>query len=424
MTTAVETVAIVCTGCQASKQTKPTRTGLARLPRGWHRLAQTVLCKTCWKARYMARAVTFAVAGPVGAEWSDFRKALATAWGQSTALANWVTRELAKADTVRTPKDEKLDALPRVYLYPAARRSFPEFSTQSLVCVLNAVAANYTKARLETVWRSEASLRNYRYPYPYPVDADGWKAFRGDGGERLVSLRLGGERFTLRLGGGRPWKRQAAVFDKILADEVLGREAAVYRVRANPGDHRNGTSETAKGGGPRTYWRVMLKLAVWLAREKPGYRAGTMQLRTTPDSFLVAEAEGREPWVVNADHVRRWHLNHRAFLQRISEDSKYEKRWPRRARLNLNAHREDRCRKYGHRIGTFLDTASKMVAEFARRQGIATVEYDDSERGYLPEFPYHRLKELLTRKLDERGITLHAASGEVVDENPDGARRE
>jgi hypothetical protein len=225
-------VAIHCSVCGMARKTKPTANGLLRLPTGWHRWSDKPFCANCWLKKYALRTVTFPVTGPVGREWKDLRIALAACWAQSTGLANWCVTELAKADVVRMPNDSKIPAMPRVYLYPEARRRFPEMSVAALTAVLHATENRYRKARLEVIWRCEANLPRYRYPAPYPVSKPAWKARYGPDNIPLVDVPLAGERWTLRLDRWWNRKRPLLSFNRIVSGEAVKGELAIYRVRA------------------------------------------------------------------------------------------------------------------------------------------------------------------------------------------------
>jgi hypothetical protein len=163
--------------------------------------------------------------------------------------------------------------------------------------------------------------------------------------------------------------------------------------------------------------RTLLKLVFHATRKPVGELTGTILVRTDPAAFWVCELQGRQPWIVNADHARRWVAEHTVYRQRMSEDLKYEKRWPVEMRRNMLRSLEDRCRKMNDRLATWCQEASKMLAEFARRQKAATVIYDDRNQAYLPKFPWFRLLEMVKNKLDERGIRLVCESER--DESPD-----
>jgi hypothetical protein len=174
--------AIACS-CGQTRETK-------RLPPGWHRdTVGVVHCPRCWQERYVLRAVTIPVVGPVGATWPELREALKVCWRDATRLANWAVCELAKADCVRSPEMQKLPKPPAVYLYPGAREFVPGLDPGSVVAILHTVEQRYRRRRYETHWRGSASLANYHYPTPYPVRSRDWSVSEGEGGSVLWACR-------------------------------------------------------------------------------------------------------------------------------------------------------------------------------------------------------------------------------------------
>lgn len=407
---------IACDRCESSKETAATRRGMARLPRGWSRHQGAIWCAKCWDAAYLLRAITIPVAGPVSGDWPAFRAALAAAWSQSTCLANWAVSQLLRAEAPRMPGDAKLPPAPKLYLYPAARSAFPELSTAAVVSVLNSVERRYRKARYQAVWLSSDRPPVYRYPMPYPLSAACWKVSQGDGGQWLLSLPLGGERWTIRLRGGHQFARQLAAVRKLLAGEAVPGELAIYRVRASGGDHRPGVE--GRGGDTWPTWRIMAKLVMYLPRPPARERSGTLHVRTGAEAIVTALDEEREKlWTYNAEHARTWLWRHRQRLDALSEDAKAEFRRPKRRRRALDLDREKLVAKQHHRMDTLLHQISAALVGFARRRGYASVAYDDSDHSWHQEFPWYRLRELVRQKLSAEGIEL--ASGEMATETPD-----
>ena len=398
-----------CAGCRSERATKVTGAGRERLPPGWHRRGDVeVFCGECWRGRYLLRAVTIPVAGPVDREWPELREALARCWSDSTAVANWCMTELAKRDHVRHPSDEKCPPMGRIYLYPDARKRFPGLSTNALVSLLNSTERRYRKARFAVQWTHAASLPLFRYPVPYPMHNRTWRARRGDGGEALIDATFAGERWTLRLRGGHEFRRQFGAFDKIAKGQAVQGELVFYRVRASSGDHRPGVEDRTAGGGPRIAFRVMAKMVAWLPRPATAERQEDrlLVLRTREDCFWLAEIEGLPPWILNGDHVRRWVAEHAVRRQRLAEDLKHEKRWPKPQRLAMLAKLDACCRKQHDRLKTWIGQCAASVAGYARRQHVTRVSYDDSARGYVDSFPWSQLETALASKLDEYGIVL------------------
>lgn len=339
----------------------------------------------------VCRAVAFPVT-PTSCAWKDLDPLLAAAWAEATALANWAVLEMAKADVARTPAMAELPPAPRVPLYRLfqayAGRAAWAGAAAAANCVLRAVQRKYLKERFDVVWRRARALPTFRYPHPFPVHNQAW-ACRLEGKDAVPTVTLGlpGGRVEVRMANRAEMRRQVALF-RLLADGTAKRgEAALYK----KGKH------------------TLLKLVGHFPRPKDEGLTGTLCVRTDPHAFWVSEQDGRAPWVVNADHVRRWAAAHHAYLQRVAEDTKHEKRWPAGMRRHINRSRALRCRKHNDRLATWCHEAAKMLAQFALRQKAAEVLYDDQDLGYLASFPWARLRENLKNKLDERGIVLTAA---------------
>ncbi len=368
------------------------------------------------------------VARPVDIDWPGLRERLHRAWSMSTALANWSVTELAKNDVTKTAAMAKLPKMPSIYLYGLfggySARGDWQGATQGANAVLNSVQRKYEKSRFAVVWLRSASLPNFRYPMPFPVDTDGWSASWSDDGRKvpLVSICLPGGRVTLQLRREASLGRQLAMFGQIAAGAAIACEAAVYR-QLKGGSHRNGTAGREAGGGRKQQSDVMVKLVAWFPRPAQKEVTGTMALRTHPDALWVAELEGHSSWILNADHVRRWAAEHRCKLQRTAEDTKADKRVPTAQRKRVSELRQTWSRKYDGRMKTFCHTAAKQLAEYAERQKVAEVIYDNSIRSYLPDFCWARLEGCLKQKLDERGILLTAAvpPEEVADDTEPSA---
>ena len=78
------------------------------------------------------RSLVLPIAGPVDATWPELRVALREAWGETTRAANWMLTELYARDIRRGAQDKKLGKMPKVYLYPEARKLFPLLASQTL----------------------------------------------------------------------------------------------------------------------------------------------------------------------------------------------------------------------------------------------------------------------------------------------------
>jgi len=336
---------------------------------------------------------------------------------QATEAANFAVTELAKSEPPKA--DGKLGKwkVP-ASLYLDCRAAFPQLDSQSLGSILQGVKKRYGKRRFEVHGLHKAALPTYRYPVPIPVPAKDAKLEKRDH-RYLLTLRLAGKRYTLALRskrrGRHSFARQLAALDRVLAGESLIGEVQVGRQNASGNDHRSAVSESVNGR--KEYSRVVCRIAVWLPRQTKRERSGTMHLRTDRDAFWIAVVEGRDPWRLHADHVRRWVVRHRRQLNRLSDDTKFEKRWPKEQRESINGFRQRLCDRQNARLAEWCRQAAAMLANYADRQNVAEVVYDDRMRPSY-EFPWSRIAERLSQLLDEKGIKLVRVGGSA-EKKPD-----
>jgi transposase len=168
---------------------------------------------------------------------------------------------------------------------------------------------------------------------------------------------------------------------------------------------------------PLMHYRVMVKMSAWLPGNETRPRQGVVAVHTGTDCLWRIDGE---PWPY-ADHVRRWCANHEIFLKRIGLDCKYEKRWPKRARGNINAYREQRCHKFRQRIQTAIQELTAQLVNHLDRRSIAEIQYNDAERSYLTNCAWYQLAQLLRQKAEERGIRMLVESGQGITENEEVA---
>ncbi len=432
------TNSVTCSGCAKEATAKKTSKGI-RVPKGWKRRGQETYCAECWSKLYRLRAVIFPVAEVLDGEWKDFTSALRDCWGRSTALANWAVTELAKADIVRKSTDVKMPSMPAINLYQLwqnhHQRSEWIGAAQSANAVLHSVEQKYRKVRLEVIWSGAAVLPRHRYPVPFPAHNAAWTAAYQEyvgKDEQIskvptISVPLGMKRWILRLRGGNERRRQLAAFAQIVSGEAIQGELSLYRVRSSSSSHRSRMAETHSGGGVPISYRIMCKLVAWLPRPQvEKSREGTLEVRTGSNALWIALAPEREdPWILHANYVRRWIKVHRWKLDQISDDTKAERRRPKRNRRQTNEHLDKLTTKQHRRLDSFCQRATAMLVAFAGRCQVAEISYDDSNRRYFPiEFPWYRLRELLQQKAEEVGLGFRIASGKVIAEKDGGTSAE
>lgn len=394
MTTTTEKPGIHCVRCNTERKTSRTRKDGLRLPPSWKWDADDKpVCGDCWRKAYVLRAVTIPVAEPVDATKDEMWAALRTAWEASTTAANVIVQEMLRADFVRLPSMEKIPPMPKVYAYGnAVHVGFYGMSAASFSALEQAVQKRYRKRRFDVLWERSERPPLYQFPTPYPLRPDSWKAKIDEaGGHPLVKCSFGGRRWTLRLRGGWQFKRLLAAHKKIAEGTAVRVEASLVGLCEGKGRNKKIT-------------KLLMKMVAWFPREPQRERSGEMLVTTGGDAFCVATIGQRDPWRLNADHVRRWIAEHEKYRQRMSDDLKFEKRWPKHVREQMLRAQDQRCRRQNHRLKNFIGVASKMIAGYAARNDVALVRWDDTDRSYLPSFPWSSFRESLGYKLDELGI--------------------
>jgi hypothetical protein len=353
-------------------------------------------CRTCKRQAYVLRTITVPIASPVESSWAELRTALREAWTASTACANWMTTELYLRDVRREASMPALPAMPRVYLYPEARRRFPALTAAAVVALERELQAKYRAFRYELLWLGSRSLATHRYPYPLPISAVAWSLARTNEAWH-VAFRLGDRRLTVRLRGGPAMRYQAAGFRQILDGTAIPGALAIYQRPAHRGDHR------PEGAGPQT--RIMLRIPVWLPREVRLNTSGLLHVRTAPDHFLIAGEPGAATWTVNADHVRRWVVAYDRQRQRLEQDVAADRHGRQLAR-GIRERLEQLSIRHRSRLATWAHTVSRQLIEhviLARFDGIV---YDDTERRYVQSFPWDALRQRIQEKAEQAGVSF------------------
>jgi hypothetical protein len=376
----------------ACKECSRTRLVKKRLPQGWKHLNDTYFCPDCWRNRYVLRAVVFAVAGPLNLSWQDLRSALKTLSAETTRASNWMVKELALADVQRDPSLARIPKMPRTYLYPEARKQFPTLPSQTVAALEQAVTRTYKSKRYQIVWTCKAALPTFRYPQPVPIHNQSWTATL-ENDRPVVTVRLGSVRSGLRLKGGPRYHRQLSAFHLIVSGEAIQGECSIYERGSD----------------------VFVKLVAWLPRRSSANKpSGLLRVRSDADALLVAaNAKDERLWSYHADQIRRWVAEHRRMLQHWADDSKFEQR----PVPPFAARRQQASLRYHRRMNTAADQAAASLVGYAERRKFAAIAYDDTERGFCPEFVWFRLQQRIKGLCDERGVEFTMASGLVLAEN-------
>lgn len=393
-----------CAHCGKERNAKPDKSGGVKLPHGWKREGGAPVCNECWKERYILRALVFPVAQPLSGSWKDLEADLRKMWVQTTAAVNWMMTECYIRD-VRRNGEEKMPPMPRVYLYPEARRRFPDLPSRTVSSLEQTAQRKYRAKRYDVIWTASAALPTARYPQPFPVKNQAWNVTFNQQNQPVITCQISDSLWTLRLKSGPRYSRQIAGLRR-MAERG---EMAIYK----------------SGDG-----RILMKLAGWLTRAEAKRRTDALLVRTGKDHLLSAlDVKGRRLWVENHDDLPSIAAAHRRRLQRLSEDQEAEQR-PVPSFANV---RRRAALQYRNRMKSMIQEVCAHLAAFATRRGYGRVLYDDSDR-WLDCFPYFELADRLRIMLDEHGIELEkvepgssATTGKLEDplaEGQSGERQE
>lgn len=342
------------------------------------------------------RCCTLPVGSPIGISWGELNEALRGCFKLSTDLANWCVHSLFRIDT---PSEAKMpEAVKKWYGYGEAAKSFPGWkdwsgAMASAQCVIRGVQRKYGQDRFAVMVKHDQKALTYRYPFPFPIHNRDWSPRYEDGGFPVVSVALPGmeSRVDLRLKRRADFGRQLAMFKELVAHPERRGEAAIYK---------NGKSD------------LLVKMVGYFPRrEQVDKPVHACFLHTDPGALLIAEIDGRSPWILNADHVKRRIAIHKAYRQRASEDLKREKRMDREVRADFRESLDRRCEKNNNRLNTAIHQLSAQVARFCERQKVGVVVYDDANQEYTPDgFQWFILKDRIKQKLDGIGVCFISRS--------------
>jgi len=401
---------ITCVVCGRQREMPLARSGRPRTPRRWKVLGGQAYCPLHVAHHYVLRFVVIPIAGPASGTWADFRNTLRELWAETTRCANWMITTLYASDVRRQPDDKKLQAMPRTYLYPEARRLFPTLPSNCIVALAHRIDGLYRAQRYELLWTRQRTLATLRYPVPYPVAAKTWCLERSKEGAWYVSLPVAGGRQKLRLRGGQQYARQVAALEQLANGNAIGGGLSVYEIPAHRGDHR-------PQSGPGA--RVVVSIAAYLPKRPASTGTETMRVCTNRDALLTAFI-GDRVWTYHADQIRSAYSTERRRRHRLAADLTQEMRSPARLRRRRLAPLSRHSATSRQRLATWIHQATAAVVGYALRQRIGAVIYEDEDRGFVPSFPWFDLETALRTKFAEAGLSYMHRSGSALigAENP------
>jgi hypothetical protein len=115
--------------------------------------------------------------------------------------------------------------------------------------------------------------------------------------------------------------------------------------------------------------------------------------------------------VLNADDARQWlarmrdaHADHAARLQRMAQDLKVERRTHVGAYAQHRGKLDAMCDKHRRRVGTFLKQCAAGIVNYCVRRKVHSLIYDDTDRSWMPKFPWAMLRTELRNRCEQSGV--------------------
>lgn len=401
--------------CGAKYTAKPAKDGGPKTPPGWRTLDGTLTCGKCVAAAYYTRGYRFEIRGLADPnddrDFGEFRQACAAASAASARFANWLVREMFKSDPAvdagyqpeRTAKGTlRLAPLPAVDYYHAVKAGkFPGLAPSSACSLAKMVRGWYTDRRWDALVACNRSVESYRFGrLPVEIPKQKWRIEALDDGKLAIRTQAGpGQSWLLSIYG-----EQRAIGALRACRTGEGVPLALKIVR---GAKRTRDGELRRGW----YLRVSIMLPR-KANTRQKHQEITLTLGHDGDALLWGQIDGSDRdedvftfhgcevknIIVGGDKTDRTMQVDLSMMRGI---------WSRRklARWSVDRTRQSEARQ--RKISEQLKLAAASLARWCAAHGVTSVDYDTTDRGYVPHFPYYRLRDLLRSALEGRGIALH-----------------
>lgn len=433
-----------CDGCGRKMKARPTKDGTGiKAPRGWRRIGDQLLCNDqhrggqticgCISTRYMMRSFRIEIVGLAeepadgGRTIGDFRAALTAAARESARYGNWLVQRLYAIDpAASTPRESwpktrdgkaKLPPLPELDAY--APREFPGMSPAGMSALSKMIRQWYESRRYEAFVALSRSIENYRFGYlPIECRAQDWQLLRLSG-ER--------ERYVVRRLAIQPGKSWSVV---VYCDaHNLARLQACASGRAQSLSLKivRGTKRMFPGSGtPTKTWFLRVSgLFPRPASRRASHVERTLTLGHDADALLYGTLDDGDVFELPGHDVRSLIVgSSRADRRRQIDDTLLRGVMPRRKARRWRANRTRICELNRRKVDYLVRSSAAALVRWAIRRGVTSIDYEIADRGFVPKFPWHKLRDAIACSCEAAGIALHtigAAPAEDVGDNESAA---
>ena len=375
--------------------------GSQKLKRGEKRVNGEILSADEFSCRFLRRVIFLPILKPIGMDWKEFGAAVDECFCESARMANLAMRLYATSDLEPATGSEGKKKLPKWKpanaVYHKCRELCPSHPSGSVTDMLQRLQGIYAKSRFEMMITCRKSLPSFtRGRLPMSVRAQNWKATADGDGNLVCTFTLGSlDSEGIRRGPvsvilhRHNHERHAATYQKIVGGEIQSADMKIKPCKDGLG----------------------IAVTVMLPRKEAAAADGVLNVRTDAESLLVWKAnEDEERPPLHADQAKRMIVAQDAQRQRWADDLKFEKRWPAHVRRRMNFRRSKSLRAWENRRVNLIRLAARMTVEFAKRRRLAKIEYDDSERSFVPRFAWAELSAAIANAAAADGIEFVTAT--------------
>ncbi len=412
--TVTETILVQCVDCGAEGKSTAAKSGGARTPKRWRKVAAGFRCQKCQAAQYMGRSIRLRITGPADGEdrtTAQMYQALNAASSASNCFANWLLQQLLAADQLQLAavsgektKDGKLKIPPLPKLetwYRQATTLFPECAPTSLCQQKQMIERYYGKERFAALVAMNKNVRSYRWDaLPVVVHVQSWKLLRIDGDKIVLRAQIGpGKSWTLNVfATGENLLRMRQLAD----GEVIPGTAMFVRRAREP---RPGEAKRVRVW----YMRISAQVPRPTKRLARRVTEKTMSLVYDADALLFGSIEGDDdPFEYPAVELRKFVVKFdRLNRARAIDNSYIRQHWSKRKAKRWASDRTAACHKRANQVKAQIELCAATLVRVCESRDVTAVDFDATRRGWLPSFPYAALEQRITTSLENAGIALH-----------------
>lgn len=381
----------------------------------------------CISHRYYVRSFRVQITGLVegandGRTMEQFREGMRGAARESARYGNWLLAQLFAADgAANSPQREWLltkDGKPKLPAMPAVNGYrpdlFPNISGASLSALSQIVTGFYREHRFETFVSLNRSVMNYRFGYlPIEVRAADWSIRRSG-----LDNRFAFHGITIQ--PGKSWAVKVYCDARSLAQLAMCADGAAVPLGIKV-VRRTKQPIPGTNGKPVKAW--FFRVAALLPRKpkRTSHQEITLALGHDPGALLFGSLEdSAEVFEFPGTDIKKLIVGgDRSDRKRQQQDSLYRGIMPRRKWKRWSQDRTRAAENRQRKLNYLLHCAAASLTRWCLSHGVTSVDYERTDRGFVPHFPWRKLKDYIACSLEAAGIALQVVGVESVDDRSD-----